>query len=45
MAPDCPTVDEIDEALTWTAKAPHRDERWWEWVDQLLDDRLEATSS
>jgi len=45
MPPDCPTVDEIDEALTWTAQAPRRDERWWEWVDQLLDDRLEATSS
>jgi hypothetical protein len=33
------TVEEIDEALTHTSKARHRNEHWQRWADQLLDER------
>ena len=44
-AHDTPTVDEIDEALTWAALTPTRGDAWREWVDARLDDRLEVTAS
>jgi hypothetical protein len=39
-AHETPTVDEIDEALTWAALTPTRGDAWREWVDARLDDRL-----
>ena len=45
MAFDSPSIEEIDEALWWARLADQRDEHWWAWVDQRLDERLEATSS
>lgn len=37
------TVEDIDEALGHTVKVGPRERLWWEWVDHLLDDRLELT--
>lgn len=41
--PPAATVEEIDEALWWARHTGPRDDRWWAWVDQRLDDRLALT--